>query len=245
MLSKQEVVRNFILNTEKERVHQRLTQAQMAKKLEMSLSGYKKMISGVTAKIDLYTAQLLHYMTGKGIVELVDDQEEDIELLQQLRKLSPQQRRFIKGIIQFEIEFSPSSKEAEKEYLTVFVPTGNMEDGMIFDSAHYYKINASSYRKKFGDDLYCGIQITSEHLCPVYFPGDILLICRRAIRDGDTGIFLNKETGRAYIRKLKASTRWTLEPINGSGKPIVLDTASEEDMTNWIRFGYVLSKIRE
>ena len=58
MLTKQELVKNFTLNVEKERLKLKLTQAQMAKKLDMSLSGYKKMISGVTTIIDLYTAYL-------------------------------------------------------------------------------------------------------------------------------------------------------------------------------------------
>ena len=77
MLTRQDIVRNFTLNVEKERIKRNLTQSQMAKKLEMSLSGYKKMISGVTAKIDLYTVQLMHNLTGKWIFELIDDYGED------------------------------------------------------------------------------------------------------------------------------------------------------------------------
>ena len=42
MLSKQEIVTNFILNVEKERVRCKQTQAPMSKKLDMSLSCYKK-----------------------------------------------------------------------------------------------------------------------------------------------------------------------------------------------------------
>ncbi len=92
MLTKQELVKNFTLNVEKERLKLKLTQAQMAKKLDMSLSGYKKMISGVTTKIDLYTAYLLQNMTGKWIFELIDDYEEDMELILSLRELSQCQK---------------------------------------------------------------------------------------------------------------------------------------------------------
>ena len=87
--------------------------------------------------------------------------------------------------------------------------------------------------------------MTSDHLHPVYNLGDILLICRKGIREGDTGIFLNKETGRAYIRKLHTRASWILEPINGFGKPIVIDTQDEANTQKWIRFGYVLTKMRE
>ncbi|WWR14509.1 helix-turn-helix domain-containing protein [Lachnospiraceae bacterium JLR.KK008] len=246
MLTKQEMVNNFILNIEKERVKQNLTQAQMAKKLDMSLSGYKKMVSGVTTKIDLYTVYLLRNLTGKWVFELIDDYPEDSELVMKLQKLSLRQKNFIRGIIDFELEFANSHRdEPAEDYITVFVPTGNMEDGMIYDSSNYYKLNAAAYRKKFGNDLYCGIQVTSDHFHPVYNLGDVLLVCHKAIREGDTGIFLNKETGRAYIRKLHPSDTWILDPINGYGEPIIIDSHNINDTSKWIRFGYILTKIRE
>ncbi len=244
MLTKQEIVSNFILNVEKERLKQNLTQAQMAKKLEMSLSGYKKMVSGVTAKVDLYTVYLMQHMTGKWIFELIDDYQEDTEIILKLKELSLRQKNFIEGIIDFEIEFSVSHENCN-DYITVFVPTGNMQDGMVYDSSNFFKINAASYRKKFGDDLYCGIQVTSDHLHPVYNLGDILLVCRKSVREGDTGIFFNKENGRAYIRRLMPASSWILEPINGYGEPIAIDRHNETESAKWIRFGYILTKIRD
>lgn len=244
MLTKQEIVSNFILNVEKERLKQNLTQAQMAKKLEMSLSGYKKMVSGVTAKVDLYTVYLMQHMTGKWIFELIDDYQEDTEIILKLKELSLRQKNFIEGIIDFEIEFSVSHENCN-DYITVFVPTGNMQDGMVYDSSNFFKINATSYRKKFGDDLYCGIQVTSDHLHPVYNLGDILLVCRKSVREGDTGIFFNKENGRAYIRRLMPASSWILEPINGYGEPIAIDRHNETESAKWIRFGYILTKIRD
>lgn len=244
MMTKQELAKNFILNIEKERLKQDLTQAQMAVKLQMSLSGYKKMISGATTKIDLHIMYLLHSMTGKWIFELVDEQDEYSELILGIKQLSASQKRTVKGLVDFELEFSAIHEDAE-EFITVFVPTGNIEDGMIFDSSNFRKINASAYRRKFGDKLYCGIQITSDHLHPVYHMDDILLICRGPIREGDTGIFLNKENGCAYIRKLLPAADWVLEPVNGYGQPIVINRSNEADMQKWIRFGYVLTKMRE
>ena len=47
------------------------TQAEMAKKLELSLSGYKKMISGETTKIDTYTAFLMYDLYGKWLFEMI------------------------------------------------------------------------------------------------------------------------------------------------------------------------------
>ena len=46
-----EITQNFIENLEKAREELGWTQAQMAEKLQMSLSSYKYMISGKSAKI--------------------------------------------------------------------------------------------------------------------------------------------------------------------------------------------------
>lgn len=242
MLTRQDIVRNFTLNVEKERIRRKLTQSQMAKKLEMSLSGYKKMISGVTTKIDLYTVQLMRNLTGKWIFELIDDYREDTEIILKLKEMSESQRNFIKNMIEFESSFT-STHEDSNDYITVFIPTGNMEDGMIYDSTNFTKINAASYRKKFGEDLFCGIKITSDHFRPVYNLGDILLVCRRAAREGDTGIFLNKETGKVYIRKLRPSSSRILEPVNECGENLHIDNG-KENAEKWISFGYVLTKMR-
>ena len=93
-----------------------------------------------------------------------------------------------------------------------------MTDGMIFDSYNVEKLDVSNYRKAFGDALHIGIRITSNHLHPVYNKGDILLISRNPIRDGDTGIFINAQNKRAYIRKLHQKTPCELTPINNYGE---------------------------
>ena len=73
---------------------------------------------------------------------------------------------------------------------------------MIWDSANVRKVNIAPYRKRYGSQINAGVEVTSNHLTPVYHMGDILLISRRPPRDGDTTIFLNTENGRAYLRRL-------------------------------------------
>ena len=245
MLSRQDVANNFTLNVEKERLKQKFTQEQMAKKLGLSLSGYKKMISGATTKIDLYTALLLHNMTGKWLFELVDEPEDNTEFLMKLRELSPYQKKFLHGILDFELSFSSAHEGNADDYITVFVPTGSAADGMICDFSNWIKVNASSYRKKFGDALYCGIKVTSNHLNPVYNLGDILLICNNTAREGENSIFFNKETGRLYVRKTMPSRSWILEPINGYGETFFVNSLDKDASEKWIHLGYVLDKMRE
>ena len=65
------------------------------------------------------------------------------------------------------------------------------------------------------------------------------------MREGDTGIFFNRESGRMYIRKFHSSAVWALEPINNYGQTIYIDTHNPDEMEKWIGFGYVLSKMRQ
>lgn len=53
-MKQQELLSHFIENLEKERVRLHLTQAQMAEKLEMSTSNYKKLIAGQYRRPNLF-----------------------------------------------------------------------------------------------------------------------------------------------------------------------------------------------
>ncbi len=243
-MSRQEVTDNYILSMEKERVRRGYTQPQMAKRMGISTSGYKKIVAGETSKIDLYSAYQLYKYTGKFIFELCGEENSDLKLFQRLRSLSPAQKAFVSDIIQFEQDFQQKKTEAE-EYISVIVPTGSLEDGMILDSANFIKVNASSYLRRFGQNLHCGVMITSHHLQPVYHEGDILLICKRPPREGDTAIFVNRESGRAYLRKFRHGSPARLEPLNEYGVTFEIDCNNAEEMDKWIKFGCVLTKMRE
>lgn len=192
-MTQQKILLNFIDNIEKERVRLNLTQAQMAQKLDMSVSNYKKLIAGQYRRPNLFLAQRLYELTGKLLFEFFDFDSPKLNAISKFMKLSDTQCSFIEGIIDFELAFSASKEENTDDYLTVLIPTGNCEDGMIWDSANVRKVNIAPYRKRYGSQINAGVEVTSNHLTPVYHMGDILLISRRPPRDGDTTIFLNTE----------------------------------------------------
>ena len=150
------------------------------------------------------------------------------------------------SIIDTELALSAYKDESShtEDLISVLIPTGNMTDGMILDSYNVEKLDVSNYRKAFGDALHIGIRITSNHLHPVYNKGDILLISRNPIRDGDTGIFINAQNKRAYIRKLHQKNPCELTPINNYGETFYVDSDNVDDMSKWIKFGHVLCKVR-
>lgn len=243
-MTHREVTEHFIESVEQQRVLLGFTQTQMAEKLGMSVSGYKKIVAGETTKVDLYIAFRMYELTGKLLFELCDAKMPELEFFKKYRRLSPSQKTFVEGITDFELDFQIKASDTE-EYISVMVPTGNAEDGMLWDSFHIEKVNAAPYLKRFGTNLHCGIKVTSNHMHPVYHIGDILLVCRKPPRDGDTGIFINKEDGCVYIRKFRQTNPCLMEPLNGYGITFKVDSYAEEEMAKWIKYGYVLTKMRE
>lgn len=242
-MTRQEVARNFINSMEMERVRRGYTQPQMAERLGLSASGYKKIIAGETSKIDLYAAYQVSKLSGKFIFELCGENSAELEAFQGYRKLTSSQKAFVNNIIGFEQNFQENNTDSE-EYISVIVPSGVVEDGMIWDSANVIKVNASSCIHRYGRDLHCGIMITSDHLQPVYQMGDILLISRRPPRNGDTAIFINREEGRAYLRRFRQTNTIRLEPVNEYGVTIELNDRDMSDEGKWLKMGCVLTKMR-
>lgn len=245
-MNRLELSEHFRINMEKERMNLGLSQAQMAEALDLSLSAYKRILNGETTKIDFYTLYRMYELTHKLGYELCDISDDYVMTFEKIRKLSASQLRLINSIMDFELEFS-SGLEKEKDvhdYITVLVPTGNMQDGMVYDASSFEKVNIAPYRKRYGDCIDCGIRITSNHLHPVYHLNDILLISHEPIRDGDTGVFIHKPSGLAYIRKFHHDSPCQLEPLNNYGKTFYVDSLDEEDMDHWIKFGRVITKMR-
>lgn len=244
-MTRQEIIHNFMLSIERERTALGLTQAKMAQKLNISASGYKKMVAGETTKIDLYIAYQIHELTGKGFFELCGDTSLQTQIVSRLNRLNERQLRFIKEIADFELAFMDCDDHASTEdYINLITLTGSHEDGMIWDSYNIEKINIAPYRKRFGNDLDCALRINNNSLHPVYQAGDILLISQTAPRDGDTGIFINKDSGRTYLRRLRYSDYCHLEPLNNLGTTFTINRRNKNELNNWIEFGRVLSKMR-
>ena len=229
-MNRLEIANNISTNIERERIKLGMSQAQFAKALDMSLSTYKRIANGESSRIDIYTAYRIYKLTGRFSCELTGFNDDVINLAKRIKKLSKSQRILIDSIIDTELALSAYKDESShKEDLISY----NVE-----------KLDVSNYRKAFGDALHIGIRITSNHLHPVYNKGDILLISRNPIRDGDTGIFINAQNKRAYIRKLHQKTPCELTPINNYGETFYVDSDNVDDMSKWIKFGHVLCKVR-
>lgn len=244
MVAREKAVTNLINGIEQQRIKMDISQAEMAKKLCVSLSTYKNIINRDTDKIDFYVAYRFSQIANRVLSDVCGDESNYLDSILKYRQLCGSSQRFISGLIDFELDFQRQADDSG-DYISVIVPTGNLEDGMIWDSANIEKVPAGDYKKRYGDRIHAGIKITSNHLHPVYTAGDILLIERRAPRDGDTVILircLDDGISRAYIRKFRQGSPCRLESINGYGHTFTV--YPDNDMRDWIKYGVVLTKMR-
>lgn len=238
-----EITQKFIEKIEQTRLAKGFTQAQMAEHFGLSLSGYKKMVLGETSKIDLCHLLTLSELSEEPLWNLYGLSNEDANFFQKLHSLSPTQRRFIDGILEYEYSFQ-TPPLGDEEWISVIVPSSDFNDGMLWDSANLEKCNVSPYLQMYPGQVDCGLRITSNHMTPIYHAGDLLLISYNAPRNGDIGIFVDKTTGRGYIRRFRQTNPCQLLPLNGRGRVFEVDSNNSEDMDKWIKFGIVITKVR-
>lgn len=86
-----ECLENLKKNIESERIRLGLTQAQMAEAIGMSLSSYKRMLSGEMNLRASLVIRNLYFLTGKYCWEFMEIKTPDLALSKKIRKLSPEQ----------------------------------------------------------------------------------------------------------------------------------------------------------
>lgn len=94
-----ECLENLRLNIEIERVKLGLTQAQMANEIGMSLSSYKRMLSGEMNLRASLVIRNLYFLTGKCCWEFMELESPELNVSKKLRDLSRDQLAAIDMII--------------------------------------------------------------------------------------------------------------------------------------------------
>lgn len=235
----------FVKRMEYERARMGFTQSEMAEQMGMSASGYKKIISGETKKVDLQMVHRLSRMTDMYMFDLLEQDNTIIRLARKMNDLIPTQLKLLELILDYERQFTYENGKPEESFITVMEPTADVKDGMFWDSMIMYKVEAGEYQRRYGGKISCGIRVNSNYMVPAYIKGDILLICKEPIQDGDVGIFVDKKSGKAYVRKYRRATPSILEPVADYGENYYIDEEDSTDVMNWIKFGKVIAKIRQ
>ena len=241
-MQKLELKNTFINMLERARTVRGWTQWEMADKLEMSVPGYRKMVSGLTDSISLYTAYRASVVLNIPIPVSLGSQEFKDQLYDKLYHMPISTCRRIDYYLQHDekLRMMQNISENEGRIIDVITLTGYMKDGMDFDSA---EIEQMCIPKHFSSKIMRGIRITENSLLPVYAKGDILLLDEDMARSGDTAVVQNMKTRKLYVRKIivKDSNCYELHPVHGRGTVI---TITQEERTEWFDYGRIITVLR-
>lgn len=239
-MQRQELKNAFIDTLERERTLRGWTQWEMAEKLEMSVPGYRKMVSGMTDSIALYTAYRASIVLNIPIPILYGSTEYKDQMLNKIYNAPDSTCQRIEYYLDFDARFRHAQTKVTGDsiWIDVFTLNGYMEDGMHFDSATVDKIQISN---QYENRVSKGIRVTENSLLPIYSKGDIILLEDRMPRVGDITASINMKTRTLYIRKvLQANDCYELHPIHGRGRVVLIEKQNRSD---WYEMGRVISSV--
>lgn len=100
-MNRLELAENFAEELEIERNALGLTQQQMADVLDLNVQAYKRIISGETAKIEVYTSYKLYQLTGKLAYEYVRYFDKYVDTYTKLKRLDDSEIEIINSMIDY------------------------------------------------------------------------------------------------------------------------------------------------
>lgn len=104
MITDNEMLDNFRRNIEIERKKKGYTQQEMAERIGMSLSSYRRMISGEMSLNASIVIKNLYFETGLCLHEMLEVNDPYLNVLKKARKLNREQIKFIEYIIDYELK---------------------------------------------------------------------------------------------------------------------------------------------
>lgn len=209
---------------------------QLSEKAELPYESVKKLIGGKINNPTIYTLIKLSKALDCGLDFLLEPKEtSDLHP----SKLSKRTFTLLVELANFEMHLANYNNLHKTQCITTLVPTGNIYDGMIFDSFYTDSVDISAYQQEFGDIIMCGVKIIGKNLQPTYLNNDILLIAKdRYPVDNENGIFIVGQ--RAYIRKYISEYPMELAPVNNVGNSLIIT-----DINDVHFFGRILTVIRK
>lgn len=234
----------FIENLEYERTVRGWTQAEMAKKLELSVSGYRKMISGQTGSIALYTAYKAACIFGIPILTLCGSRDYKDEVVQKLYNAPNNVLQRVEYYLDYtkklsDYQIKQSHEENGLRELDVITLQGFMHDGMWMASRSICK---KLVPNRYGDRMIQGVKVTENTFLPMYAKGEVLVVEEAPARCGDVVILIHLKTMRIYLRKLVYNKEYEMHPINGRGEIIKITKDNREE---WFDYGHVIGCVHE
>ena len=219
------------------------SQSKMGKLLGLSQSTYFRLINGEVDNTILYAIYKFCKLNNMTLGEVVGDPSPNTDLNRMFKSLPEFRQRTIRTIIALDSQLN-IHEAYDEDYVDCYVLTNDNRDGMLYDAASYEPVNVAGYRNICPYSIDCAIRITSNHLHPTIHADDILLIHQGPPRNGDTGVFINKNSKKIFFRRFIQGDICRLEPIAPYGETILVDSHNHKDMNQWIKFGFVMTRLR-
>ncbi|MCM1157632.1 MAG: helix-turn-helix transcriptional regulator [Bacteroidales bacterium] len=206
---------------------QKLTLNALSLKADLSEDTLRSIIYGKSQDIKLSTmvkiADVLHCSLDE-LAGFSPYSEKELDIIHRLHLLPDRCLRTIEFILMLEEETILQHSARGVDKIPIYLPTGNMKDGMFYDSSNIELLDISDYPLPLRRITDWGIKIVSRHYEPVYYPNDILLLSQKRFPEFNDTILYVDYSGKLYLRKY---AKTGLEPVNGIGDHIPQSKISE------------------
>lgn len=153
----------------------------------------------------------LDYLLGRGRIAL-----------QQARDFSNHSIKLVEKIIDIEYKLSYAPISDGKQLRSIIMPNHIIKDVVSYDSCGLGYIDVTHILSRNPrENITCGILLRGDHLSPIYFDKDILLVnCERIPEIGEIGIWICDQ--KLYIRRYLFSDEFggILQPLLRHGTPL-------------------------
>lgn len=163
--------------------------------------------------------------------------KEEQNMIDRICCLPPHSRNMILFMLDLEENSILKKSISGQETIQVYIPTGNIKEGMLYDSGLFESLDISDYPVFLKQNTDLGIKIASKNYEPIYYPNDILLLSHKQTPQYNDIVLYIDDIGRLYIRKY---TENYLLSINGFGRNI-----STKDIQHYTPLGVVLRVVKE
>lgn len=218
----------------------KLTLSALSVQADLSEDTLRSIIYGKSQDIKLSTIIKIADVFECSIDDMIGHPiytEEERSTISRMRRLCERSKRSVQFILDFEEKTTLCKSMQGKDIIMVYLPTGNMNDGMFFDSFSTEELDISEYPDLIKENTAFALKVITSHFEPIYYPNDILLFSHKSLPEyGDITFYLDHNQ-RIYIRKY---TEKGLEPINEFG-----ETIPPEQYNKYTSMGVVLRVVKE
>lgn len=198
----------------------KLTLNALSMRSDLSEDTLRSIIYGKSQDIKLSTLVKIADVLQCTLDELIDRSTyspTEQKIIKQIHQLSDRSFRTIEYVVTLEEKYMLMKSSKGLEYIPIFTPVGNLQDGMYYDANIIDNLDITDYPSALKKIIDFGIRIQTENYEPIYHPNDILLFSKKNNpRYHDIVAYVNIN-GQIYIRKY---TELGLIPINGYGEII-------------------------